>query len=121
MIDVCEIIGRNPRTVERLIGRATKIKLVKEIKFSPWRKLYYCQDQIEITYIDNVADWIIVYRREDKIIENFIDSLGLRILQVNLQYYGIVKYYNIHGLKQIAVCGDNTGNIRLLSIKVFTE
>ena len=45
MIDSVEVIGRNPRTVERLLGKPDKMDVVEMGKPLAWRKGSYCKGQ----------------------------------------------------------------------------
>ncbi|MDO1449867.1 hypothetical protein Q0590_26545 [Rhodocytophaga aerolata] len=121
MFSITELIGRNSQAIERIIGRAQSSELVTNREISGWTKSYYQQKSILIFYIDNVADWIIVHKIDNNTIEEFIAFLNLRIAQTNLQHFGIVKYYNICGLREVAIFGDNIGRIQMISIKAFTE
>jgi hypothetical protein len=120
MIDVREVIGRNPRTVERLLGKPDKIDIVKVNKPLAWRKASYCKGQIDIVYIDNVADWITLHNKQDRTADDFIQWFGLTDLTPPSSYNGLVKYRDVAGLKEI-MCMSHYGKPTVIHIKAFTE
>jgi len=121
MVSITELVGRNRQAVERLLGKAQASSIVKTNSLLDWTKAYYQSGEIEIIYIDNIADWIILHSKAEETIEELISFLGLNMHQGNLQYYGTIQYSNIHGLKEVTIFGNNVGNIETIFIKVFTK
>jgi hypothetical protein len=116
MIPIIDLIGRTPDTIDRLIGEPHNKEVTVLTGEIPALKAYYLNGRLDIVYIDNVADWITVFD-----IDDFIKILGLRPTKDNFRYSGKMSYYNIHGLKELMLHGNEEGKIWMLQIKAFTS
>lgn len=120
MFSIMDLIGKNPWAIEKLVGEEDKSAFVKAESSAVYVKTYYRGGGIEITYIANVADHIIIYKKETKLIKEFIRFLGLRFTPANVKNVGVVNYYQIAGLTEVAFYGDKEGNIDKIHIKAYT-
>lgn len=120
MVPIPEVIGRNPRTVERILGKAYKIEVISNSKQVAWKKAYYLQGQVEVVFVDNVADWINIYNIEMRSTIAFITHFGLTELTLSSSYNGIVTHKDVAGLKVIT-CVSSEGIPKMVQIKTFTE
>jgi hypothetical protein len=120
MIPVIDIIGRAPETVERLLGKPDKIEVVMVSDRLPALKAYYLKGRLDILYIDNIADWIAIVDRDSTIIDDFVKILGLRPTKENFQFQGRMGCFNIHGLKEVVLYGNDEGKMWKVQIKAFT-
>jgi hypothetical protein len=121
MIPIIDIIGRTTDTIDRLLGESLnkeKTVLPGEI---PGLKAYYWNGRLDIVYVDNVADWITVFDIDRPIVDEFIKLLGLRPTKDNFKFHGKMFYYNIYGLKELMLHGNEEGKIWMLQIKAFTS
>jgi hypothetical protein len=120
MIPIIDIIGRTPATVERLVGEPHNKEITVLAGVIPGLKSYYLNGRLDIVYIDNVADWITVFDIDSTIVYNFIKILGLRPTKDNFKYHGKMSYYDIHGLKELMMYGNEEGKIWMLHVKALT-
>lgn len=121
MLAVSDIIGKNRRNVERILGRAEKLSTLTAIEHLTAISACYQAGRITIVYVDNTADWITIDGREDQIIEEFFRFLGVTTTLANFKYQGIVRYFNLAGLAEIAIYGNYEGYIDHVCIKAFTK
>jgi hypothetical protein len=120
MIPIIDLIGRTPDTIDRLLGEPhNKEKTVLKGEI-PGLKAYYLNGRLDIVFIDNVADWITVFDIDSTIVDNFIKILGLRPTKDNFKYHGKMSYYDIHGLKELMMYGNEEGKIWMLHVKALT-
>jgi len=120
MFSIIDLIGRNALAVERIAGVADDSALIQSKNSRLYIKSHYREGGIEITYIDHIADQVLIYGKESSLIKEFICFLGLRFTPTNIKHVGVVKYYNIAGLAEVAFYGDREGKIDKLHIKAFT-
>ena len=121
MFSLTDIIGRNRQKVEKSLGIAENVYPVELTDSSAAIKAYYQKGRIIIVYVDNTADWITIDGQEGKIIEEFFRFLGVRTRVANFKYQGIIKYFNLAGLEEIAIYGNYEGRIDRICIKAFTK
>jgi len=121
MFSILDLIGRNSLAVERIIGVAENSEIIQSNHSTRYIKSLYREGGIEITYIDHIADQVMIYRKESRVIEDFVCFLGVRFTQANIKHVGVVKYYHISGLAEVAFYGDREGKIDKVHIKAFTS
>lgn len=121
MFSVTDIIGKNRTRVEKILGGAQKVDAIKLTGPLPAMKACYQAGQITIVYVDNTSDWITIDGQEDRIIEEFFRFLGIRTTLTNFKYGGIVTYFNLAGLAEVAIYGNYEGHIDHICIKAFTK
>jgi hypothetical protein len=117
---ITSLVGRNRKAVEGLLGLPMRVGVLQKEGSLGWTKAFYCQGEIEIVYIDHVADWITVDGKQRKLIEELISFLGVRFIPANIANLGVVRYYQIAGLAEVAFFGDREGKIAKVYIKAFT-
>jgi hypothetical protein len=75
---ISAIIGRNPQAAVKILRPAEKAETVKPSRVPESLKAYYRNGEIEIIYINNVADWITVNNGKGATtISDFIKTLKL--------------------------------------------
>lgn len=117
---IADLVGRNRKAVEGMLGLPMRVGIRQTGDSLEWTKAYYYQGEIEIVYMENVADWIIVDGKQSKLIEELISFLGVRFIAANIANLGVVRYYQIAGLAEVAFYGDREGRIAKVCIKAFT-
>lgn len=120
MFSIIDLIGKDPWAIERLLGEEDKSVFIQSKSAAVYIKTYYRGGGIEITYINNRADHLVIYSRESSLLEEFICFLGVRFTPAKVKNSGVVTYYQIAGLAEVAFFGDNEGNIDKIHIKAFT-
>lgn len=106
--------------VEKILGVAQKTEKVKVNQAIAGLKACYCQGAVEICYIENVADWIILYNIDNKAVAEFVNYFGLDSFLPAIYNGGTVQYRDIAGFQEITY--TIMGGIPLsIKIKVFTK
>ncbi|QHT65303.1 hypothetical protein GXP67_00745 [Rhodocytophaga rosea] len=118
---ISEIIGRDLAAVERILGPADRKEIYCTPQVEQSLKAYFNGGNIWIVFIENVADWIMFTNPQTTLVEEFIKVLGLNLNKPSyIKHQLKVKYYNIHGLKEIDFIKDEDDSITHLYIKAFT-
>jgi hypothetical protein len=119
-IPLTEIIARNRKAIESIVGRAEKIQIKTLGGSLTCLKAYYHKGEVVIFYIDNVADWIIIYNKKNRNTIDFICYFGLTDLTATYDYCGTTTYTDRLGLKEIKTI-TLAGIPQLVHIKTFTQ
>jgi len=124
---IMQIVGKNPSGVERLLGEMQSSETIRlggrgPNKDSRHLKGYYGDGRYEVVFIDGVADWITITNVDHLTTEQFIDEWDLDMIRPDFYNADIVaRYYNVHGMKEVAVFKDVNGGIFYIYVKAFTD
>lgn len=116
---ISALVGRNFTAVEHKLGPAEKQESVTGINNNQWIKACFRRETITVVFIGGIADWIMV--TDEGLAEEFSKTMGLHLNKPSyIKHQEAVRYFNIHGLKEVAFFKDDADRIIYVNIKAFT-
>jgi len=123
---IMQIIGRKLPDVERLLGPLDASDIVN-LSNTPCAergcvKGYFGKGKYEIVFIDGVADWITIENIDSLTTDEFIDAWDLGSIKPDFKgTSGVLRHYNIYGMKELAVHRKDDGSVFIIHIRAFTD
>ena len=116
ILNINRIAGQSPKQVETIIGLPDH-KKPQRITDSPCGKLVckqytYRNEQLEIVFINNKADWITIRKVNDfGFSQEATEFLGLPISTPDFVGSGVIRWKYISGINEISIFTDGNGGI----------
>jgi len=116
ILDIKRIAGQSPKQVEKIIGLPDH-KKPQRITDSPCGKLVcqqytYRNEQLEIVFINNKADWITIRKVNDfGFSQEVTEFLGLPNSAPDFVGSGVIRWKYVSGINEISIFTDGNGGI----------
>jgi hypothetical protein len=120
MIHILSVIGRNPVKVQKILGPAEEAEVVNVPKGKYSLKQFFLGTDVEIVYIDNVADWITIHNTQDWTSTDFIGYFDLKDIFPDFTVGSKLQLKDVCGLEEISIFGEGD-KIKKIHIKAFTK
>jgi hypothetical protein len=120
MIHILSIIGRNPVKVQKILGPAEEAEVINVPKGEYSLRQYFLGTDVEIVYIDNVADWITIHNSQDRPSSDFIGYFDLQEIFPDFKVGSKIQFKDVCGLEEISIFGEGD-RIKKIHIKAFTK
>ena len=116
VVDIPKIAGKEPATVEKLLGKPTEGEKTKHGK-----TLVYQKGKVEIVYIKGKADWITVNDLNDVTFdETAIKALGIEAAKPNIREPMVIRWEPAGKLASVAVF-ELDGKVDYAYVKAATK
>ncbi|MCH8904737.1 MAG: hypothetical protein IIA45_12595 [Bacteroidetes bacterium] len=125
IVDVKSIAGKPLSEVEEILGSYTSKEETKVsgvgCKDNICDKYFYKDGEIEIVFINGLADWITIYKVDHLTRnKNLIQALGIEQKEPTIKAKGRLAWENIEGIKSISIFNDLDGKIQYIYIQSNT-
>lgn len=89
----------------------------------PCEKYYYKDGNIEIVFMKDVADWIIVNHMNSVKFDkaSILESLGLPVSDPAVHHEGVMKWNDFNGFDQLSAFEDENGGLSYIYLKANTH
>lgn len=122
---ISSIIGRGQIAVSSILGPPDRIEILAKHKYPLSVRAIYLEGEIEIIFIDQVADWITITNEGISTSLDFIDFIGLIDIEPKLTVWqgttliSSMTYTEVEGIKEITIHLSSSIDIDTISIKAF--
>ena len=110
ILDIKSIAGKSSSSVEKVLGHPCREEKVKD-GFKTHKVKYYRNGDIEIVYVQGVADWITIQRNCNIIYgEDALSQFGLpKMSPTFINPTAVIRWENIPNIKELSLFPGGNG------------